>query len=618
MSTVVIRPEVPMTRCLIVVSVFALAPSFALAQSAMPTYEKRTEMIAMRDGVKLNTNIFIPKDAKDSLPFLIIRTPYGAIANAFGVTRGNKELAEEGFIFVSQDVRGRYGSEGQFAMMLNGPRNPKDPKFTDDSTDTYDTIEWLLKNVPNNNGRAGIMGVSYPGWLAAMALIDPHPALKASSPQSSPIDQWMGDDFRHNGAFRLSYAFDYVAMMETGKTNSSFKYDTRDVYEWFLKLGPLKNVNEKHFKGEKPTWNKFAENPDYNDVWQKSALTPYLTKTTVPTLNVTGWYDQEDFRGPLKIYENLEKNDTSENKNVLVVGPWNHGGWGGPGRNLGRVQFNSNTGTYFREKIQAPFFAAHLKDKGKKERSEAELFQTGTNKWVKHDQFPPKDAVVKKLFFHPNGKLSFDAPAANETESDGYRSDPANPIPYIPRPIMPVYGNGSIWSIWMLQDQRFTHRRPDVLSYETEPLKEDVVIAGPMIAKLFASTTGTDSDWIVRLIDVHPEDYKPDATMSGYQLMISGEPIRGRYRKSFEKPEPITPGAIEKYEIDLHWGHHCFRKGHKIMVQVSSTWFPLIDRNPQKYVPNIFEAKESDFQAADQKVFRTEKRPSHIELTVGK
>jgi putative CocE/NonD family hydrolase len=607
-----------MTRCLFAVSFFAFAPSFILAQSAMPTYEKRTEMIAMRDGVKLNTNIFIPKDSKDDLPLLIIRTPYGAISNTFGVTRGNKELAEEGYIFVSQDVRGRYGSEGQFAMMLNGPRNPKDPKFTDDSTDTYDTIEWLLKNIPNNNGRAGIMGVSYPGWLAAMALIDPHPALKASSPQSSPIDQWMGDDFHHYGAFRLSYAFDYVAMMETGKTNSSFKYDMRDTYEWFLKLGSLKHVNEKHFKGQKPTWNKFAEHPNYDDVWQKFALTPYLTKTTVPTLNVTGWYDQEDLRGPLKIYENLEKNDATDNKNVLVVGPWNHGGWGGPGRQLGRIQFNSNTGQYFREKIQAPFFAAHLKDKGKKERPEAELFQTGSNKWVKHDQFPPKDAVAKKLYFHPNGKLSFEAPVTSESEADGYRSDPANPVPHIPRPIMPTYGNGSIWSIWMLQDQRFTHRRPDVLTYETEPLKEDVVLAGPVMAKLFASTSGTDSDWIVRLIDVYPENYQPDATLSGYQLMIVGEPFRGRFRKSFEKPEPITPGAIEPYSIDLLWSHHCFRKGHKIMVQVSSTWFPLIDRNPQKYVPNIFEAKESDFQTADQKVFRTEKHPSHIELTVGK
>ena len=590
----------------------------SFAQSTAPTYEKTVAMIPMRDGVKLNTVIFAPKDAKETLPFLIVRTPYGAMSNPLAVTRGNKELADEGYLFVSQDVRGRYGSEGEFAMMMNGLRDPKNPKSADDSTDTYDTIEWLLKNVPNNNGRAGIMGVSYPGWLAAMALIDPHPALKASSPQSSPIDQWMGDDFHHHGAFRLSYGFEYVAMMETGKTNSSFKFNNRDTYEWYLKLGSLKNVNANYFKGEKPTWNNFEKHPNYDEYWKKSSLAPYLTKTTVPTMNVTGWYDQEDFRGPLKIYENLEKNDTSENKNVLVVGPWNHGGWSGPGRQLGRVQFNSNTGTYFREKIQAPFFASHLKDKGSKERPEAELFQTGSNKWVKYDRFPPKDAETKKLYFHPNGKLSFDAPAASETEFDGYRSDPANPIPYIPRPIMPVYGNGSTWSIWMLQDQRFTHNRPDVLTYESEPLMEDVVIAGSMTAKLFASTSGTDSDWIVRLIDVHPEEYKSDATMSGFQLMISGEPIRGRYRKSYEKPEAITPGAVEPYTIDLHWGHHCFRKGHRIMVQVSSTWFPLIDRNPQTYVPNIFEAKESDFKAADQKIYRTQTHPSHVELVVGK
>ena len=589
------------------------------AQSAMPVYEKQNVMIPMRDGVKLNTNIFVPKDAKEPLPFLIERTPYSALSNPAALTRGSlRELAEEGYIVVGQDCRGRYASEGQFAMMLNGPRDKNDPKFTDDSTDTYDTIEWLLKNVPNNNGRAGILGVSYPGWLAAMALIDPHPALKASSPQSSPIDQWMGDDFHHHGAFRLSYGFDYVAMMETGKTNSSFKYDRGDTYEWFLKLGSLKNVNEKYFKNEKPTWNRFAKHPNYDEYWKNAALAPYLTKTTVPTLNVTGWFDQEDFRGPLKIYETLEKNDASDKKNWLCVGPWIHGGWGGPGRNIGQISFDADTGTYFRQKVQAPFFAAHLKDKGEKTRPEAELFQTGTNKWVKHEQFPPKDAVTKKLYFRAGGVLSFDPPADGETESDTYRSDPAKPVPFMPRPIRPTYGNGSAWRVWMVGDQRFTDRRPDVLTYETEPLTDDVVVAGSMTAKLFASTTGTDSDWIVRLIDVYPEDYKANATMAGYQMLLMGEPLRGRFRKAWDKPEPITPGKVEPYEIDLHWSHHCFRKGHKIMVQVSSTWFPLYDRNPQTYVPNIFEAKESDFRPADQTIVRTKALPSHVELVVGK
>jgi putative CocE/NonD family hydrolase len=593
------------------------AASPVAAQSAMPVYEKQTHLIPMRDGVKLNTNVFVPKDAKAPLPFLIERTPYGALANSASLTRGGlRELAQEGYIIVGQDVRGRYASEGQFAMMLNSPRNPKDPKFTDDSTDTYDTIEWLLKNIPNHNGRTGILGVSYPGWLAAMALIDPHPALKASSPQSSPIDQWMGDDFHHHGAFRLSYGLDYVAMMETGKTNSSFRYDRGDTYDWFLKLGSLKNVNEKYFKNEKPTWNRFTQHPNYDEYWKNAALTPYLGKTTVPTLNVTGWFDQEDFRGPLKIYETLEKHDAADKNNWLCVGPWIHGGWGGPGRQIGPINFDADTGTYFRQKVQAPFFAAHLKDKGEKTRPEAELFQTGTNKWVKHEQFPPKDAVAKKLYFRAGGKLSFDPPADGESEADTYRSDPAKPVPFTPRPIRPTYGNGSAWRTWMVGDQRFTDGRPDVLTYETEPLTEDVVLAGSITAKLFASTTGTDSDWIVRLIDVYPETNPANATMAGYQMLLMGEPLRGRFRKSWDKPEPITPGKVEPYEIDLHWSHHCFRKGHKIMVQVSSTWFPLIDRNPQTYVPNIFEAKESDFRPADQTIVRTKALPSHVELVV--
>jgi putative CocE/NonD family hydrolase len=320
----------------------------------------------------------------------------------------------------------------------------------------------------------------------------------------------------------------------------------------------------------------------------------------------------------LKIYEGLEKNDAADKKNWLCVGPWIHGGWGGPGRAIGQIDFNANTGAYFREKVQAPFFAAHLKDKGEKERPEAELFQTGTNKWVKHEQFPPKDAVAKKLYFRAGGKLSFDPPADGESQADSYRSDPANPVPFTPRPIRPTYGNGSAWRTWMVGDQRFTDRRPDVLTYETEPLTEDVVLAGPITAKLFASTTGTDSDWIVRLIDVYPETNPANAMMAGYQMLLSGEPIRGRFRKAWDKPEPIVPNTVEPYEIDLHWSHHCFRKGHKVMVQVSSTWFPLYDRNPQSYVPNIFEAKESDYKAADQTVVRTKALPSHVELVVGK
>jgi hypothetical protein len=593
-----------MNRLAAFVVVCATTP-FSFAQALK--YEKKSLSIPMRDGAKLTTFVQSPVDAKESLPFLIVRTPYGAD----GRFNANSELGKEGYHFVFQDCRGRFGSEGDFSMMSAGVK--KGPNGTDDATDAYDTIDWLVKNIPNNNGRAGIYGVSYPGWTAAMALIDPHPALKASSPQSSPIDQWMGDDFHHHGAFRLSYGFDYTHMMESSKVNAgTYAYDRYDTYEFFLKAGSLKSINEKAFKGKMPTWNRFVNNPNYDSFWQNASLSPRLTKTTVPTLNVTGWFDQEDFRGPLKIYEQLEANDAAK-INWLVVGPWNHGGWSGPGSRYGRLNFGSATGTYFREKVQATFFAAHLKDKGSKERPEAELFQTGKNVWSKFDAWPPKEAVVKSLYFGPNGKLTFDAPTADG--QDTYRSDPAKPVPYRPRPIRPTYGTGSTWSQWMGDDQRFTADRPDVLTYVSEPLTEDLVIAGSMTATLFGSTTGSDCDWVVRLIDVFPEGGS-DPTMAGFQMLIAGEPVRARFRKSYEKPEAVVPGQVEEYGVPLYWGHHNFQKGHRVMVQVSSSWFPLIDRNPQKFVPNIYLADDADFVAADQTVHRSPKAPSRMELQI--
>jgi putative CocE/NonD family hydrolase len=334
----------------------------------------------------------------------------------------------------------------------------------------------------------------------------------------------------------------------------------------------------------------------------------------VPTLHVAGWFDQEDFYGPLKTYELLERHDRND-QNFLVVGPWNHGGWqSGPGNQLGKITFESDTGKHFRARVQAPFFARHLKDKGGKP-PEALLFQTGSNKWVQHERWPPKATATRKLYFHPNGKLRFTAPAETEPAFDAYTSDPAKPVPYRPRPITPTYP-GPEWQVWMVEDQRFTHHRPDVLTYETEPLKEDVTVAGSLTAHLFAATSGTDCDWVVRLIDVYPEKLEKNPSLGGFQLLISGEPMRARFRKSFEKPEPVVPGAVNEYTIDLHWSHHCFRKGHKIMVQVQSTWFPLIDRNPQKYVPNIFEARDSDFQPARQQVHRSPKHPSAISMRV--
>jgi putative CocE/NonD family hydrolase len=585
------------------------APAFAQDD---PRFDRTEAMVPMRDGVKLHTVVFLPKDARGPLPVLFLRTPYGIDGRAerqFKVYL--RDLVEDGYVFAYQDIRGRYKSEGTF-IMTRPPRDPKDPKAIDEASDTQDTIDWLLKTVPNHNGRVGMLGISYDGWLTACALLDPHPALKAVSPQASPVDMFLGDDFHHNGAFRLSYGFEYVAMMETDKTNASFHFDRHDTFEWYLGLRALSNVNSKYFKGKMPTWNDFVAHPNYDGFWKKQSLEPRLTSVTVPTLNVAGWFDQEDFRGPLKIYELLEKHD-SKDQNFLVVGPWNHGGWaGGPGDKLGKMTFDSAAGKYFRSDVQAPFFAKYLKDRDVKV-PEARMFQTGSNKWVKYDKWPPQGVTTKSLYLRAGGKLSFDAPT--DDGADEYVSDPANPVPYRPRPVTPTYP-GREWKEWMVEDQRFTSRRPDVLTYESEPLTEDLVVTGSMTAKLFAATSGTDCDWIVRLIDVYPDDYPDDPEMGGFEQLVIGEPVRARFRKGLEKPESVTPDKVEEYAIDLHWGHHCFRKGHKVMVQVSSTWFPLIDRNPQTFVPNIFEAKDADFRKATQRVVRSAAQPSRVELQV--
>lgn len=577
-------------------------------------FTQRTEMIPMRDGVKLHTTILVPKEQKAEIPFIMLRTPYGIESRGPKALKEYlKDLADEGYIFVFQDIRGRHKSEGQFVMM-RPPRDRRNDQAIDEGTDTHDTIEWLLKNVPNHNGRVGMLGISYPGWLTVMALLEPHPALKAASPQAPPADMFLGDDFHHNGAFRLSYGFEYVAMMETDKKNTSFAFDRYDTFEWYLRLGALSNVNPKYFQRKLPTWNDFIAHPNYDGFWKKQASAPYLKQVRVPTLHVAGWFDQEDFFGPLKTYELLEAHD-EHNQNFLVVGPWNHGGWqAGPGNKLGKIKFDSDTGQHFRAKVQASFFAHYLKDKGDKPQ-EALMFETGTNKWVEHAQWPPKSATTRRLYFQPQGKLAFAPPEETSQSSDSYVSDPGKPVPYRPRPITPTYP-GQEWQVWMVEDQRFTQHRPDVLTYETEPLEEDVTAAGSLTARLFASTSGTDCDWVVRLIDVFPEKVENNPDLGGFQLLVSGEPIRARFRNSFETPEPVVPGEVHEYTIDLHWSHHCFRKGHKIMVQVQSTWFPLIDRNPQKYVPNIFEARDSDFQPARQQVFRSPKFPSAIHMQV--
>jgi putative CocE/NonD family hydrolase len=600
---------------LFVISFLLAAISSVYSQTA-PIFTRTEAMIAMRDGVKLNTQVFSPTRTDEKFPVILIRTPYG-IGNLTSeqITAALPELAAKGYIIVEQDIRGRFKSEGQF-VMLRQPRDKKDKNAVDESTDTYDTIEWLLKNVPNNNGRVGMSGTSYGGWLTVMAMLDPHPALKAVIPQASPADMWLGDDFHHNGAFRLSYGFEYTYMMETSKevADPTKIVDKRDAYEWYLKLGALSNVDPKYLKEKYPTWNDFENHPDYDAFWQKQAFAPYLNRVTVPTLNVAGWWDQEDFYGPIKIYELLEKHDT-ENKNFLVVGPWNHGGWArGDGDKLGRLNFGSATADYFRRNIREPFFAYYLKDEKNPNLPEALTFRTGTNEWVRHDSWTPKEAVVKNLYLQAGGKLSFDVPSAGSPAFDEYVSDPANPVPYRPRPIEP--GMGNPWRVWQTEDQRFVDHRPDVLSYATEPLADDITVSGKIISNIFASTSGTDSDWIVKLIDVYPENYQPEPDMSGYQLMIAGDVLRGRYRNSFEKPEPIPANSVQEYKISYPANDHTFKKGHRIMIQIQSTWFPVIDRNPQKFVPNIFQAKETDFQKATERIFHSDGKASFVALPV--
>ncbi len=610
---------------LLVVGFLVISTSPAARQqppSPADRFEVSDVMIPARDGKRLHTKIFTPRNQAGPLPIIFKRTPYGIEGSAGNFNAYYKALAEDGYIFVFQDIRGKFGSEGDFVMQRPA-RAPGDTKALDEGTDTYDSIEWLIRNVRNNNGRVGMLGVSYDGWTTIMGAIEPHPALKAISPQASPADMWMGDDFHHNGAFRLSYGFEYAAMMESGKDVQQFSFDRYDTFDWYLSLGPIANVNEKYLKGKIPTWNDYVAHPDYDEFWKRQTMIPHLNSVKVPTLNVAGWWDQEDFYGPIRIYDALERFDT-QGMNYLVVGPWRHGGWAnGTGDSLGAIPFGSNTSEYFRDKVQAPFFAYFLKDKGVKDFAQALTFEAGANEWRRWEQWPPtRQTEIRSLAFGPDETLALAAqPGAGSRQSgagfDEFVSDPAHPVPYRQRPIQPTYfPGGSKWSTWLVEDQRFVDDRPDVLSWETGVLTEDVTIAGEVKAHIFASTTGTDADWIVKLIDVYPEDHPSNWALAGFQLMVSNEVFRGRYRTSFEKPAPIEPNAVLEYAWSLHTQNYTFKKGHRIMVQVQSTWFPIIDRNPQTFVPNIFLAKADDFKAATHRVYRTPQYPSRVDVPV--
>jgi putative CocE/NonD family hydrolase len=577
-------------------------------------YAKSEHMIAMRDGVKLFAAAYSPKDTAQKYPILLIRTPYSCAPYgpaAYKETIGPSPLfAKEGYIIIYQDVRGAWMSEGAYVNMRPQNAHKNKPADIDESSDTYDTIDWLVKNIPNNNGRVGMWGISYPGFYAAVGTIDAHPALKAASPQAPIADWFIGDDFHHNGTLFLPHAFNFFASFgrprpkPTPTSNDQrFNHGTPDGYKFFLEMGPLANADKKYFHGDIAYWNEMMEHPNYDAYWQARNTLPHLKNIKPAVMTVGGWFDAEDLFGALNTYKSVEKQSPGA-YNILVMGPWYHGGWSrSDGDALGDVRFGSKTGEFYRENIELPFFNFYLKDKGALKLPEAYVFETGSNKWKTYEQWPPANARTQNLYLDANGKLSFTAPS-DSNSFDEYVSDPARPVPFINNI------NIGMTREYMVDDQRFAARRPDVLVYQTDPLTEDITVAGPLTASLFVSTSGSDSDFVVKLIDVYPDD-APDnqpnpsgMKMGGYQMLVRGEPMRARFRNSFEKPEAMPPNKVEKIEYSMPDVNHAFMKGHRVMVQIQSSWFPLVDRNPQKFV-NIYTAKESDFQKATQHVYHS-------------
>ncbi len=630
------------------VSLFAVVvgvlPSFAFAQNkpdAPPPFDVRAHYtkyeyaIPMRDGKKLFTAVYVPKDSSHSYPFLMNRTPYSVApygVDNYRTSIGPSEAFEKsGYIFVYQDVRGRYMSEGTFIEMRPHLDHKASNNDVDDSTDTYDTIEWLLKNVANNNGRVGIWGISYPGFFTSASIIDSHPALKAASPQAPMTDLFMGDDAYHGGAFMLAANFGFYSAFKPQnnpalppKDRQSFDYGTSSGYDFFRTMGPLSNANALYFHGQTFLWNDQSQHDTYDEYWKERNLALHMKNIHCAVLTVGGWFDAEDLAGPTRTFHAIDKFNPGI-FNALVEGPWVHGGWSRyDGRRLGYVDFASDTGDYFREQIQFPFFEAYLKGDGTVKLPKAYVFETGTNVWRQYDAWPPKNAETKTLYFGEKGQLGFNSPVATGEAYDQYVSDPAKPVPFV------GYTALGVPQEYMVADQRFAASRTDVLVYETEPLQQDITIAGPVSPKLFVSTSGTDSDFVVKLIDVYPEYFpepegeKPETRkdvgppvekMAGFEQLVRGEPMRGKFRNSFEKPEPFVPGKMTEVNFDMPDVDHTFRRGHRIMVQVQSSWFPLIDLNPQTFV-NIPDAKPDDFKAATERVYRSKAAPSGIQVLV--
>ena len=579
-------------------------------------YQRSEVMIPMRDGIKLHAVILKPSDITTPLPFLLTRTPYGVDGtNRVTFFGGHAELARAGYVYVAEDIRGRFKSEGQF-VMSRPLADHHDPKAFDESTDAYDTVAWLLTNVSGNNGRVGVVGTSYPGFLATMAGIDAHPAVKAISPQAPMIDVWMGDDFFHNGAFRQSYGYDYVYGLESSKESTEVSYGKdkggkpRDGYDYFLERGSFAEDVKVSGAKDLPTWTLFLRHPGYDSAWSSRGVERDLDKVTVPTLTVGGYYDQEDMYGPQEEYEKLEPND-DRHENFLVLGPWRHGYWSSSSSHLGNLDFGEPIGREFREQIEAKFFAHYLKDEPGFDLEDTASFQTGSNTWKYYSHFPPVKSEPTSLYLQGNGLMSW----SNSTErtKTTYASDPANPIPYRHRPIQPTYADGSEWYNWLTEDQRFVTDRKDVAVWKLPVLKKDLIVTGEIAADIYASTTGTDNDMVVKLIDQYPDD-DPNPKMRGYQLMTNAEIYRGRYLSSFETPTPLRANSIHEYRYSLHDIDHVFKAGHTVIVEIQSTWFPLYDRNPQTFVPNIMTAKPEDYKPATITIFSDPDHESNLQL----
>ena len=597
-----------------------------------PPFTLEEVMIPMRDGVHLQTVILTPVDHTGPLPILFRRTPYGVPDRApQQVPTSLRELARDGYIFVIQNLRGRFKSEGVF--LLTSQVNLADSTSTNETTDAYDSIEWLVHHVANNSGKVGMFGVSYDGLTTALALLHPHPALKAMSEQAAPVDQWMNDDDHRFGALRESYTFEYAVLEQADKNkNTNFAFEIYDAYSWYLALGPLSNINARYLHGTIPYWNDVVAHADYDEFWKKEAWISQLHASTVPNLNVAGFFDQEDPWGPWQIFRHAAEHDP-DRTNFMVAGPWFHGQWrSAKADSIGLIALGGHeTAREFRETIEAPFFRYYLHGEGEKPTWQASTFQSGANRWRTYAVWPPREAKPTNLYLHADGTLSFDAPRAGE-QGTGFReyiSDPANPVPYRQRPISPTYPAGD-WRTWEVQDQRFVDGRPDVLTFVSAPLDHDLTVTGAVAANLFASTSGTDADFVVKLIDVYPEDAQPNAwdpeagptpgqyarSMNGYELPIAMEVRRGRYLTSYEHPRPLARNTPREWTIPLRDRDHVFLKGHRLMVQVQSTWFPLIDRNPQQFVPSIYRATAANYIKATQRVYCSPARPSHIVLPV--